>query len=171
VDLAATPTKASFHSDTTAAPPSCPTCAPIDLGAPTVKPTFEACPVDVTRRVAVSRGPIHHTGTPNRFIQQVRITNISHETLDRTISLALDSLAPGVTALHPDDVTTCAQPAGSPVFDVEVRHLRPRQSAVVTILFSTAIQHPITYTPRVLATDDERRGGQDDHDKPRRVDP
>jgi hypothetical protein len=165
IDITASPTQVTYASDPNTSPPSCPTCAPINLAAPAVKTITAPCDVDVTNRVTIDRGPVKATGVRGRSMQQVRITNTSNKTIDGDILLALDGLPSGVDVLRADGVTTCPSPIGSPFVEAPGPGLRPKKTVVVTLQFANPQGVPITYTPRVLlrAEDDKDhdRGGRD----------
>src|SRR5262245_38486322 len=82
IDINASPAKKSFAGDPSAPPPGCPDCAPVSIAAPAVNTGVEACPADVTHQVVVAAGPVRSAGVSGRFLQQVRITNQSTETMD-----------------------------------------------------------------------------------------
>ena len=150
IDITTTPTEVSYPSDPNTPPPGCPDCAPINIAAPSVNSVNSACDVDVTGKVSFSLGPVRPLGARNRFMQQVRITNTSTQTIDGNLLLALDGLPREVDVLRADGVTTCALPAGSPYVATGAKRLRPKQSAVVTLQFSNSGSQPIAFTPRLL---------------------
>jgi len=152
IDITATPTPVAYATDPNTPPPGCPNCAPISLPAPTAQVVAPTCDMVASNDFAVYRGPIVKLRDHSSFIylQLVTVTNVSRKTIDGPIKLALDGLPAGVTAIHPDGVTTCAAPARSPLFNVYARKLRPRETAFLTLSFRKTGNQSITYTPRVL---------------------
>ncbi len=163
IGITAAATQTTHASDPNRPPPGCPD-TPINLVAPTVKTVNPACDFDVTSRVATHDGPVRPAGVRNRYIQQVRITNTSAETITGEISLALDGLPRDVDVMRPDRVTTRAIPAGSPFVEAKTDRLRPTQSAVVGLKSHNPEGQPITNTPHVLVGSEHERGDRDDQE-------
>jgi hypothetical protein len=158
IDITASPSPVTFASDPQAAPPGCPSCAPIVLSAPSLRQVEKSCPADVTSQVTISQGPFRPAEEHNQSVQQVRITNASQQTIAGDIFLELSGLPQGVEVHEAEHPNSCAVLGGSPLVEVQPVRLRPGQTAEVTLKFTNRSNLPITYTPRVLVDrDDERR--------------
>ncbi len=101
-----------------------------------------SCAANVVAQLQISPGGFRRNPTTLQWSQSVTITNTSGTAIAGPLSLALNSLTNGVTALNTDEVTSCSSPAGSAIcLDTG---LCPRHLAIAgqSISVSTAFTNP-----------------------------
>lgn len=91
-----------------------------------------------------------------RFMQIVRVTNMSGAAINGPFTLVLDGLGSNATLANASGTTTCVVPAGRPSITSDRTALAPRASLTFQSQFSNPTEAAITYTPVVLADAGDR---------------
>jgi len=119
----------------------------------TVTATFEACncPQDVSGRVDVVLGGVTVNPITRRYVQTVKLTNVSATTIAGPISLALDNLTADVVLVGASGTTSLMLPAGSSYINAATTSLAPGQSVTLQLQFTNSGNVAFSYDPRVLA--------------------
>ncbi len=113
-----------------------------------------SCAANVSAQLQISPGGFRRNPTTLQWAQTVTITNTSGTAIAGPLSLALNSLTNGVTALNTAGVTSCSSPAGAPLVDTGLcpgASLPAGQSISVSLAFTNPSNKPISYTPAPLA--------------------
>jgi hypothetical protein len=129
-------------------------------GAETGSPgrVMTPCAINVTPRLAITRGAFVLNRVTRRFQQVVTLRNTG-ATFGGPVSLALDSLTAGVTLFGASGVTSCQAPTGSPYLNLNVGSngtFDAGETVSVTLQFTNPTNKAISYTPRALAGTDGR---------------
>jgi cysteine-rich repeat protein len=120
---------------------------------------LEVCATDATSAVSLTRSGFRLNRVTGRYVQSVRITNVSGASLDGPFALVIDNLPAGMTLFNQDGTTSCALPAGSPFVEVLAGIdgiLVPGESAVFLLEFVNPANQRIEYTHRFLADRPQR---------------
>ena len=118
------------------------------------------CATDVTAQLKIKesdldiRGSeIHVDSRTGRFVQTVKITNVSRHTIRGPLSFVLDRLSRNVTLVNQSGTTFCAVPA-SPYVLLDVGSdgiLARREKVTLKLEFTSRNRRKIDYDARVLA--------------------
>lgn len=109
----------------------------------------QACALDISASLKISRSGYTFNFSTNRFMQTVTLTNTSTSAISGPVSIALDSLASGVSLFNKAGITACV-PIGSPYYNAGFVSLAPGASYSVVLQFTDPSKTAITYTTRVL---------------------
>jgi len=117
------------------------------------------CATDVTAQLKIKDGnvKIQNSGfqvdsRSGRFVQTVKITNVSHGNIRGPLSFVLDGLSRNVTLVNQSGTTFCALPA-SPYVVADLGFdgiLAPRETITIELEFASG-NRKINYEARVLA--------------------
>jgi hypothetical protein len=108
------------------------------------------CGSNVSSLVSVDIGT-RKAASNNTYTQTITVKNTSSHALGAPFDLALDNLTPGVTLTNETGTTSCASPAGSPLFRLTGASLwlAPGASFTATLAL-TAPSNEIHFSPRVI---------------------
>lgn len=116
--------------------------------------TVDECASDVSSQVNITRGGFRFNRRTSRYVQSVQLQNISNNSLQGMLSLALHNIGSNVTLFGSAGSTNCAVPSGSPYVNVDVGSdnvLSPGETATVLLEFANPTNQNITYSTRVLS--------------------
>jgi hypothetical protein len=118
------------------------------------------CATDVTAQLKINDGgfkirdgDFHVDSTSGRFVQTVKITNVSNSNIRGPLSFVLDGLSRNVTLVNQIGTTFCALPA-SPYVLLDLGSdgiLAPREKVTLELEFTSGNRRDIRYNARVLA--------------------
>jgi hypothetical protein len=116
-----------------------------------VSPT--TCAPSLAGQLNIAPGGFRRNAVTGQYIQTVTVTNTSGTPVVGPVSLALNNLSAGVTALNADGLTACSVPAGVPFVDSGLcpgGTLAPGQSLSVSLAFSNPGDKAISYSMAAL---------------------
>ena len=109
-----------------------------------------ACEQVQSTSISSTRSGFSYNFGTRRFVQTVKLTNVSNAAIAGPINLVLDNLSGNATLFQPAGTTRCAVPLGSP-FATAPGPLAPGATLSFSLQFVNPTKATITYTPRVLA--------------------
>ena len=116
-----------------------------------VSPT--TCAPNLAGQLNIAPGGFRRNAVTGQYIQTVIVTNTSGTGIMGPVSLALNNLSSGVTALNADGLTACSVPTGVPFVDSGLCPggiLAPGQSLSVSLAFSNPGNKAISYSMAAL---------------------
>jgi hypothetical protein len=111
------------------------------------------CAPNLVGQLNIVPGGFRRNAVTGQYIQTVTVTNTSGTGVVGPVSLALNNLSAGVTALNADGLTACSVPTGVPFVDSGLcpgGTLAPGQSLSVSLAFSNPANKAINYSMAAL---------------------
>jgi len=145
---------AAFYPASAGPPPPTPPTPPTPP-----PPPVPPCAVDQSAATRVVPDMLlEYQPATKRFLQRVKVANLSRQPISGPVWLVVDALAP-VVLVNADGVTHCNAPLGSPYLQLNVGPdgvLKPDEVVTMTLVFAVPANHGLTYRTRVLTGLGER---------------